>query len=264
MTTDTVVVAGAAGGVGVFASQLAVRTGARVIGLASGAQPRLAALARRDPDQRTATGSRPGFATRPRPASTPSSTSSAAPYVDLAFSSSVSTTSRIDTDRRLPGRLAPWRQDRGQHGVGARADVLLELAELAVVSGDLEVPIAATYPLDQVRDAYTRARPRPHPRQDRPHPVSGTLSTGREATRSSPRVRDGARGVRADLRRCLTGRAPAGRRGRCTAARIPTAAVAPDRPRRRLTGQGRPPAAAAARARGCRFAAPGSRCASRG
>ena len=37
---------------------------------------------------------------------------------------------------------------------GASAAVLAELAGL-IADGALEVPIAATYPLDQVRDAYT-------------------------------------------------------------------------------------------------------------
>ena len=46
---DTVVVSGAAGGVGSFAVQLAARAGATVIGLASESQPRVAARARRGP-----------------------------------------------------------------------------------------------------------------------------------------------------------------------------------------------------------------------
>jgi NADPH:quinone reductase-like Zn-dependent oxidoreductase len=44
--------------------------------------------------------------------------------------------------------------------VGAHAAVLAELADL-IDQGKLEVPIAATYPLDEVRDAY-RALERPH------------------------------------------------------------------------------------------------------
>ena len=40
------------------------------------------------------------------------------------------------------------------NAVGASADVLAELADL-IAAGDLEVPIAATYPFDQVRAAYT-------------------------------------------------------------------------------------------------------------
>jgi len=41
-----------------------------------------------------------------------------------------------------------------QVAVGASAATLGELAAL-IAAGDLEVPIAATYPLDQVREAYT-------------------------------------------------------------------------------------------------------------
>ena len=38
---------------------------------------------------------------------------------------------------------------------GSSAAILAELAGL-VAAGDLEVPIAATFPLDQVQDAYRR------------------------------------------------------------------------------------------------------------
>jgi NADPH:quinone reductase-like Zn-dependent oxidoreductase len=37
----------------------------------------------------------------------------------------------------------------------ASADALAELAGLAA-AGELEIPIAATYPLEQVREAYAR------------------------------------------------------------------------------------------------------------
>jgi NADPH:quinone reductase-like Zn-dependent oxidoreductase len=40
------------------------------------------------------------------------------------------------------------------NAAGARPEVLAELARL-IEEGRLEVPIAATYPLDRVRDAYT-------------------------------------------------------------------------------------------------------------
>ena len=41
------------------------------------------------------------------------------------------------------------------NAAGASAATLAELAQL-VAAGELEVPIAATYPLDQVREAYAR------------------------------------------------------------------------------------------------------------
>jgi NADPH:quinone reductase-like Zn-dependent oxidoreductase len=40
------------------------------------------------------------------------------------------------------------------HGVAATPEVLRDLAD-AIVVGDLDVPIAARYPLSQVREAYT-------------------------------------------------------------------------------------------------------------
>ncbi len=39
--------------------------------------------------------------------------------------------------------------------MGASAQVLAELAGL-IAAGELEIPIAAVYPLDQVQDAYRR------------------------------------------------------------------------------------------------------------
>ena len=42
---------------------------------------------------------------------------------------------------------------------GARPEVLAELAEL-IAAGRLEVPIAATYPLDRVRGAYREVEER--------------------------------------------------------------------------------------------------------
>ena len=72
-------------------------------------------------------------------------------YVDLAIDLGVAP-DRIDT-------IIDW-DAAGRHGVrtegnmaGARPEVLAELADL-IAAGRLEVPIAATYPLDRVRDAY--------------------------------------------------------------------------------------------------------------
>ena len=44
-------------------------------------------------------------------------------------------------------------------GDGSTTEVLSEMAEL-VASGQIEVPIAATYPLDKVRDAYSELEQR--------------------------------------------------------------------------------------------------------
>jgi NADPH:quinone reductase-like Zn-dependent oxidoreductase len=148
---DVVVVSGAAGGVGTIAVQLAVAAGARVIGLAGEAHH----------DWLRDHGAVPvaygdGVADRIRAAA-------GGPvdafidtfgdgYVDLALSLGVAP-DRIDT-------IADW--DAAQaHGTrtdgnmaGARPEVLDELAGL-VAAGRLEVPIAATYPLTEVREAFT-------------------------------------------------------------------------------------------------------------
>jgi NADPH:quinone reductase-like Zn-dependent oxidoreductase len=72
-------------------------------------------------------------------------------YVDLAISLGI-VPERIDT-------IADWAA-AGRYGtktdgnmVGARAEVLAELAGL-IDGGRLEVPIARTYPLAEVREAY--------------------------------------------------------------------------------------------------------------
>jgi NADPH:quinone reductase-like Zn-dependent oxidoreductase len=147
---DTMVVSGAAGGVGTIAVQLARLTGATVLGLASpphhgwlhnhdvvpveygdGVEQRIrdAAGGRTDAFIDTFGGG----------------------YVDLAISLGIAP-ERIDT-------IADWAA-AGRYGaktdgnmVGARAEVLAELAGL-IDGGRLEVPIARTYPLAEVRDAY--------------------------------------------------------------------------------------------------------------
>ena len=65
--------------------------------------------------------------------------------------------------------------------VGARAAVLAELATL-IDKGTIDVPIAAVYPLDQVRDAY-RELERPHAGKDRARTV--TAAGARRRTRSA-------------------------------------------------------------------------------
>ena len=147
---DTVVVSAAAGGVGTIAVQLARLTGATVLGLAGpphhgwlrdhgvvpvdyrdGVEERIrdAADGRMDAFIDTFGGG----------------------YVDLAISLGIAP-ERIDT-------IVDWTAAR-RYGAktegnmaGARADVLAELAGL-IDSGRLDVPIAHTYPLAEVRDAY--------------------------------------------------------------------------------------------------------------
>jgi NADPH:quinone reductase-like Zn-dependent oxidoreductase len=148
---DTVLVSGAAGGVGTLAVQLAARAGARVVGLAS-------------PDHHgwlSAHGVVPvtygdGVADRIREATGGDPVDAVVDtygggYVDLAIELGVAP-ERIDT-------IADW-DAAARHGtrtdgnmVGARTEVLDELTAL-IAAGDLDVPIAARYPLAAVRDAY--------------------------------------------------------------------------------------------------------------
>ena len=147
---DTIVVSGAAGGVGTIAVQLAGLMGATVLGLASpshhgwlrdhgvvpveygdGVEQRI----------RDAAGGRTDAFID----------TFGSGYVDLAISLGIAP-ERIDT-------IADWAA-AGRYGaktdgnmVGARAEVLAELAEL-IDAGRLEVPIARTYPLAEVREAY--------------------------------------------------------------------------------------------------------------
>jgi NADPH:quinone reductase-like Zn-dependent oxidoreductase len=148
---DTVVVSGAAGGVGSVAVQLARLAGARVIGLASpanhawleslGVEPlaydgdvaaRLRAAA---PDGVTAFVDTFGSG-----------------YVDLAIGLGVAP-ERIDTVVDWPAR-ARYGTQGAANADGASPEVLAELVGL-VAKGELEVPVAATYPLAQVRAAFT-------------------------------------------------------------------------------------------------------------
>ena len=147
---DTVVVAGAAGGVGVFAVQLAGLTGATVIGIAGeskhgwlrshdvvpvlygdGVEDRIRAAA---PDGVDAFLDLVGGG-----------------YVELALALGVAP-DRIDTIADFEAVAKHGVKGEGS-AAGTGASTLAELAA-DVANGSLEVPIAATYPLEQVRDAY--------------------------------------------------------------------------------------------------------------
>jgi NADPH:quinone reductase-like Zn-dependent oxidoreductase len=150
---DTVVVSGAAGGVGSIAVQLARRAGATVIGLASpsnhewlqghGVIPvaygdgvtervRQAAGAKVDAFIDTVGGD----------------------YVEIALDDLGVEPSRVDTIVRFDAAGKYGIKAEG-NAAGASAGTLAELAGL-IADGQLEVPIAATFPLSGVQDAYRR------------------------------------------------------------------------------------------------------------
>jgi NADPH:quinone reductase-like Zn-dependent oxidoreductase len=148
---DTVVVSGAAGGVGSLAVQLARRAGATVIGLASPPHHEWLAGHGIIPVTYGA-----GTADRIRQAAAKVDAfidTFGADYVQMALALGVEP-SRIDTIVRFDA-VAEYGVKAEGNAVGASAATLAELAGL-IAAGQLEVPIAATYPLAQVQDAYRR------------------------------------------------------------------------------------------------------------
>jgi NADPH:quinone reductase-like Zn-dependent oxidoreductase len=148
---DTVVVSGAAGGVGSPAVQLARRAGATVVGLAGPANHEWLAGHEVIP---VAYGD--GVADRIRQAAGKVDAfidTFGADYVQLALELGVEP-SRIDTIVRFDA-VAEYGVKAEGNAVGASASTLAELAGL-IARGELEVPIAATFPLGQVQDAYRR------------------------------------------------------------------------------------------------------------
>ena len=146
---DTVVVAGAAGGVGSVTVQLARRAGATVIGLASPANHEWLAGHGVIP---VSYGD--GVAGRIRQAAAKVDAfidTVGADYVQLALDLGVEP-SRVDTIVRFDAVQRYGVKAEG-NAVGASAAVLAELAGL-IDAGELEIPVAATFPLGQVRDAF--------------------------------------------------------------------------------------------------------------
>src|SRR6201996_8145762 len=147
---DTVVVSGAAGGVGSLAVQLARRTGATVIGLAS--EPNHEWLRSHGVIPLTYGD---GVADRIRQAAADGGDAFldlvGGGYVELALELGVAT-DRIDTIADFAAISEHGVKGDG-NAAGASASTLAELAADAA-DGSLEVPIAATYPLERGSDAY--------------------------------------------------------------------------------------------------------------
>jgi NADPH:quinone reductase-like Zn-dependent oxidoreductase len=147
---DTVVVSGAAGGVGSITVQLARRTGATVVGLAGEANH----------DWLTAYGVLPvaygdGVADRIRavaPKVDAFIDTYGGDYVELALHELGVAPSRVDTIVRFDA-AEKYGVKLDGNAVGADAAVLGGLAGL-VAAGRLDVPVASAYSLDRVREAY--------------------------------------------------------------------------------------------------------------
>jgi len=147
---EVVVVSAAAGGVGSVAVQLARRTGATVVGLASernhawlrdhGVIPVTYGDGQGERLTQAAGGKLDAFID-----------TFGGGYVDLALELGIPL-ERINTiaDFEAVARLGV--SSEGTHAIATR-EILAELAEL-VASGELEIPIAATYPLSEVRAAF--------------------------------------------------------------------------------------------------------------
>ena len=154
-TGDTLAISGAAGGVGSLAVQLAKRAGATVVGIAGrnnhewlrtrGAVPVTYGedLAGRVRDALLATPQVDAFID-----------TYGGDYVEFAINELGVEPSRVDTIVRFDAVEKYGVKSEG-NAVGASAATLAELAEL-IAAGELEVPIAATYPLEEVREAYAK------------------------------------------------------------------------------------------------------------
>jgi len=155
---DTVAVAGAAGGVGTIAVQLAKRAGATVLGIAGPSND----------DWLTAHGVVPvnygdGLADRLRDAAPDGQIDAfldffGGGYVELAVTELGIDPQRVDTIIDFPAIERFGVKFEG-NADAADAKVLVELADL-IAAGELELPVAQVYPLDQVKDAFRRLEQR--------------------------------------------------------------------------------------------------------
>ena len=149
---DTVAVAGAAGGVGTIAVQLAKRAGATVLGIASPSND----------EWLTAHAVVPvnygdGLANRLGDAAPEGQVDAfldffGGGYVELAVTELGVDPERVDTIIDFPAIERFGVKGEG-NADASEASVLAELATL-IAAGELEVPVAEVYPLDRVQEAY--------------------------------------------------------------------------------------------------------------
>jgi NADPH:quinone reductase-like Zn-dependent oxidoreductase len=145
---DTVAVSGAAGGVGSIAVQLAKRAGAEVIGIASPANHQWLAAHGVKPESYGA-----DLGDRLRKTKIDA-------FIDTHGGGYVKLAVELGIPRNRIQTIIDFAavRDYGVKAEGSNAArnaaVLAELAKL-IASGDLEVPIAATFPLDQVQAAFS-------------------------------------------------------------------------------------------------------------
>jgi len=147
---DTVVVSGAAGGVGSIAVRLARRSEAVVIGLAS--EPNHAWLSAHGIVPVTYGDGVAGRIRAVAPKADAFIDTQGGDYVELALEELGISPERVDTIARFDA-VDKYGVKAEGNAAGASAAVLAELAAL-IAAGELELPIAATYPLAQVREAY--------------------------------------------------------------------------------------------------------------
>ncbi|WP_292831089.1 zinc-binding dehydrogenase [Microbacterium sp.] len=145
---DTVLVGGAAGGVGLIAAQLAVAAGARVIGTASARNHELLRSLGVEPVSY-------GDGLAARVAARARLTAVYDCHGRDALDAGI--TLGVAAEHMVAIAAGSAGDELGVHVAGQRARTAANLAALAerVASGEIVVPVAATYPLDQVSAAFT-------------------------------------------------------------------------------------------------------------